>query len=196
MKTWKDYLSEANKSTTDELRFIALHNAECAFIAEIVPKVLECYNKYAGKNVGEKTEAKIGEAIEEIVSVDNFARVYIDNDGIRYFVRSNWKTAWFGYYQTIENICGKDTEVSRRYGKWDKNGKLNHLTMDMFSMPTNTIIENAEAYLTEKREKIARYKELCEEMEAVRKEYNDNLCNGFNEMKWQVADSYFRMKSL
>lgn len=35
--------------------------------AEIVPKVLECYNKYAGKNVGEKTEAKIRVAIDEIV---------------------------------------------------------------------------------------------------------------------------------
>lgn len=28
MKTWKDYLSEANRSTTDEARIIALHNAE------------------------------------------------------------------------------------------------------------------------------------------------------------------------
>lgn len=194
MKTWKDYLSEANKSTTDEARIIALHNAECAFIAEVIPKVLECYNKYAGKNVGEKTEKKIREAIEEIVDADNFARVYIDNNGIRYYVRNNWKEAWFGYYQTTENICGKDTEVSRRYDKWDKNGKLNRFTMDMFIFDKHTIIENAEVYLAEKREKIAKYKELCDEMEAVRKEYNDNLCDGFKEMKWQVADSYFRMR--
>jgi hypothetical protein len=193
MKTWKDYASEANRSA-DEMKIIALHNAECAFIAEVMPKVLECYNKYAGKNVGEKTEAKIREAIEEIIDADNFARVYIDNDGIRYYVRNEWKTAWFGYYQTIENICGRDTEVSRRYGKWDKNGKLNRFTMDMFVFDEHTIIENAEVYLAEKREKIARYKELCNEIEAVRKEYNDNLCDGFKEMRWQVADSYFRMR--
>lgn len=192
MKTWKDYLLEANRSA-DEMRIIALHNAECAFIAEVIPKVLECYNKYAGKNVGEKTEAKIREAIEEIINAD-FARVYVDNDGIRYYVRNEWKEAWFRYYQTTENICGRDTEVSRRYGKWDKNGKLNRFTMDMFMFDEHTIIENAEAYLAEKREKIARYKELCDEMEAVRKEYNDNLCDGFKEMRWQVADSYFRMR--
>lgn len=194
MKTWKDYVSEANKCTDDEKKIIALHNAECAFIAEVIPKVLECYNKYAGKNVGEKTEAKIREAIEEIVDTDNFARVYIDNDGIRYYVRNNWKEAWFRYYQTTENICGKDTEVSRRYGKWDKNGKLNYFTMDMFMFDEHTIIDDAEAYLAEKREKIAKYKELCNEMEAVRKEYNENLCDGFKEMQWQVADSYFRMR--
>lgn len=192
MKTWKDYVSEANRSA-DEMRIIALHNAECAFIAEVIPKVLECYNKYAGKNVGEKTEAKIREAIEEIINAD-FARVYIDNDGIRYYVRNEWKEAWFRYYKTTENICGRDTEVSRRYGKWDKNGKLNRFTMDMFMFDEHTIIENAEAYLAEKREKIAKYKELCDEMEAVRKEYNDNLCDGFKEMRWQVADSYFRMR--
>lgn len=194
MKTWKDYVSEFNKCTDDEKKIITLHNAECAFIAEVIPKVLECYNKYAGKNVGEKTEAKIREAIEEIVGADNFARVYIDNNGIRYYVRNNWKEAWFRYYQTTENICGKDTEVSRRYGKWDKNGKLNHFTMDMFMFDKHTIIENAEAYLAEKREKISKYKELCNEMEAVRKEYNENLCDGFKEMQWQVADSYFRIR--
>ena len=194
MKTWKDYVSEFNKCTDVEKKIIALHNAECAFIAEVIPKALECYNKYAGKNVGEKTEAKIREAIEEIIDTDNFARVYIDNDGIRYYVRNEWKTAWFSYYQTTENICGRNMEVSRRYGKWDKNGKLNRFTMDMFVFDKHTIIENAEAYLAEKREKIAKYKELCNEMEAVRKEYNDNLCDGFKEMRWQVADSYFRMR--
>ena len=194
MKTWKDYVSEADKCVDDDRKIIALHNAECAFIADVIPKVLECYNKYAGKNVGKKTEAKIEEAIEEIVGADNFARVYIDNDGIRYYVRNEWKEAWFKYYQTTENICGKDTEVSRRYGKWDKNGKLNHFTIDMFMFDKHTIIDNAEAYLAEKREKIARYKELCDEMEVVRQEYNENLCDGFKPMSWQVADSYFRMR--
>ena len=195
MKTWKDYLSEANRSTTDEARIIALHNAECAFIAEIVPKVLECYNKYAGKNVGEKTEAKIETAIDEIVD-NKTVTIYISNDGIHYYLHHllGWREIWFEYYTEIENIRGYDREVSKRYGKWDKNGKLNHFTMDMFYIPTNTIIKNAESYLAEKHEKIARYKELCDEIEAVRKEYNDNLCYGFKEMEWQVADNYFRMK--
>lgn len=194
MKTWKDYVSEADKCADDDRKIIALHNAECAFIADVIPKVLECYNKYAEKNVGEKTEAKIREAIKEIINADNFANVYIDNDGIRYYVRNNWKEVWFRYYTTTENICGKDTEVSRRYGKWDRNGKLNRFTMDMFMFSKDTIIEDAEAYLAEKREKIARYKELCDEMEAIRKEYNENLCDGFKPMSWQVADSYFRMR--
>lgn len=195
MKTWKNYLSEANKSTTDEARIIALHNAECAFIAEIVPKVLECYNKYAGKNVGEKTEAKIKAAIDEIVD-DKTVTIYIGNDGIHYnlYYSLGWQKIYFTYYTEKVNICGYNQEVSKSYRKWDKYGKLNRFTIDMFSMPTNTIIENAEAYLAEKREKIAKYKELCDEMEAVRKEYNENLCDGFKEMKWQVADSYFRMR--
>lgn len=193
--TWKDYLSEANKSTTDEMKIIALHNAECAFIAEILPKVLECYNKYSGKNVGEKTEAKIKSAIDEIID-DERVNVYMDNDGIRYYLHYSlgWQEIYFAYHTEIVNICGYDQEVSRSYKKWDKNGKLNHFTMDMFSIPTNTIIENAEAYLDEKCGYVARYKELCDEIEVIRKEYNNNLCNGFKEMVWQVVDSYFRMK--
>ena len=193
--TWKKYLSEANISTTDEMKIIALHNAECVFIAEILPKVLECYNKYAGKNVGEKTEAKIKSAINEIID-DERVSVYMDNGGIHYYLHYSlgWQKIYFTHYNVIENICGYDQEVLRSYRKWDKNGKLNHFTMDMFFMPTNTIIENAEAYLAEKREKVVRYKELCDEIEKVRNEYNNNLCNGFKEMVWQVANSYFRMK--
>lgn len=66
--------------------------------------------------------------------------------------------------------------------------------MDMFVFNKKTIIENAEAYLAEKHERVERYKELCDEIEAVRKEYNDNLCNGFKEMAWQVVDSYFKIR--
>lgn len=195
MKTWKDYVLEFYKCADDEKKIIALHNAECTFIAEVIPKVLECYNKYAGKNVGEKTEAKIRAAIDEIVD-DKTVVVYIDNDGIRYNLHCllGWQKIYFTHYTEIVNICGYDQAVFKNYRKWNKNGKLNYFTMDMFVFDKKTIIENAEAYLVEKHEKVARYKELCDEIEAVRKEYNDNLCNGFKEMGWQVVDNYFRMK--
>ena len=42
------------------------NNAKIAFFTEIMPIVLEVFNKYSGKRYGEKTEEKISEEIKQI----------------------------------------------------------------------------------------------------------------------------------
>lgn len=45
---------------------LLLNNAKIAFFTEIMPIVLEVFNKYSGKSYGEKTEEKIREEIKQI----------------------------------------------------------------------------------------------------------------------------------
>ena len=73
---------------------ILVHNAECAFWNEYVPVILECYNKYAGKRVGDKTKEKIREAIRN--ALPEQISVYVDNDSIHYAIHCySWKNIWY-----------------------------------------------------------------------------------------------------
>lgn len=164
-------------------RIIIRHNAKVAFFAEYLPKVLEIYNKYAGKRVGEKTKEKIRTEIHELLDGLN-VNVYINNDGVNYSIlNSKWDALYFRY----------DSEYKKRLGMWNDEGKLNKLDVSMFNPKNITYIDNSEEYIAAKKAQAEKIKELSNELEKARNIYNENLCEGINRMDYGKTDGYFRI---
>lgn len=167
-------------------RTIIRHNAECVFLTEILPAVLDVYNKYAWKRVGEKTRDKIRAAVKEVLG-DNekYISVYIDSDGINYSIlNSAWKRAYFCYNQ----------ETKKSYSMWDADGKMNKLESFMFHLYKGEYIEDSKKYIAMKREQAEKIKELSIEIEKAKKEFDDNLCDGFDTLDYGKTNTYFCLR--
>ena len=163
-------------------RKIILHNAKCTFIAEYIQPILDIYNKYAGKRIGNKTRDKIRDATNELLK-DVPAHVYIDTDGINYSVLNiNWERIWFKY------------ENGKRYTFYDSDGKMNKLEMSMFHDVDMKYIEDTEKYIAMKTEQADKIKELSILLEKARKEYSDNLCDGFATLDYGKTNTYFTFR--
>lgn len=165
-------------------RIIICHNAKVAFFVEYLPKVLDVYNKYAGKRVGEKTKEKIRTEIRELLDGLN-VNVYINNDGVNYSVlNSTWDILYFRY----------DTEYKKRLGMWNDEAKLNKFDVSMFNPKNITYIDNSEEYIAAKKAQAEKIRELSIELENVRNVYNENLCEGINRLEYGKTDEYFRVR--
>lgn len=159
---------------------ILVHNAECAFWTEYVPVILECYNKYAGKRVGDKTKEKIREAIRN--ALPEQISVYVDNDSIHYAIHCySWKNIWYAYNETEK----------KRYTMWDKEGKLNRFKIEMFAFH-KTYVEDIESYIAKKIEQAERIRQISKQYRELAKEYNENLCGGFDCADWSRVNEYFK----
>ena len=165
-------------------RIIISHNAKVVFFEEWLPKVLEIYNKYAGKRVGEKTKEKIRTEIHELLDGLN-VNVYIDNDGVNYSIlNSTWDRLYFRY----------DTENKKRLGMWNSEGKLNKLDVSMFNPKDIRYIYDSEEYMAVKKAQAEKIRELSIELEKARNIYNENLCEGINRLDYGKTDGYFRVR--
>lgn len=163
-------------------RKILANNAECAFWSEYMPVVIDCYNKYAEKRVGDKTKEKIRESIK--ACLPERISVYIDNDGIHYYipsVTSSWNDVWFVWNES-EN---------KRYSMWDKEGKLNRFKIEMFAFD-KTYVEDIESYIAKKIEQAERIRQISKQYRELAKEYNENLCGGFDCADWSRVNEYFK----
>ena len=170
----------SDKEQKEIYRAILMHNAECAFWKEYVPVVLDCYNKYAGKRVGDKTREKIREAIRN--ALPEQINVYIDGDGIRYSIRNcSWKEMWYLWNKTED----------KRYSMFDKEGKLVKFELEMFSF-NKIYIEDIEGYIAEKVKQAEKIKQISKEYRELAHEYNENLCDGFKEADWSRTNDYFK----
>lgn len=165
-------------------RIIIRHNAKVVFFEEYLPKVLDAYNKYAGKRVGEKTKDKIRTEINELLDGLN-VNVYINNDGVNYSVlNSSWDILYFRY----------DTEYKKRLGMRNEEGKLNKLDVSMLNPKDIKYIDNSEEYIAAKKAQAEKIRELSNELEMARNIYNENLCEGINRMEYGKTDGYFRVR--
>lgn len=165
-------------------RIIIRHNAKVVFFEEYLPKVLDVYNKYAEKRVGEKTKDKIRTEINELLDGLN-VNVYINNDGVNYSVlNSSWDILYFRY----------DTENKKRLGMWNEEGKLNKLDVSMLNPKDIRYIDNSEEYIAAKKAQAEKIRELSNELEMARNIYNENLCEGINRMEYGKTDGYFRVR--
>lgn len=184
---YKDKIAAYAENDRNKIeRTIIRHNAECVFLTEILPAVLDVYNKYAGKRVGEKTRDKIRAAVKEVLGDDEkHISVYIDSDGVNYSIlNSAWKRAYFCY----------NTETKKSYSMWDADGKMNKLESFMFHLYKGEYIEDSEKYIAMKREQANKIKELSIEIEKARKEFDDNLCDGFDTLDYGKTNTYFCLR--
>lgn len=182
--TYKEKLAAYAENDKKKMeRTIVQHNAEVVFLDEYLPAILDVYNKYAGKRVGEKTTEKIRNSLHELLG--EMCHAYIDNDGIHYSILNGaWKCVYFSY----------DQKAQKRNSKWDKDGKLNNLVMAMFHTNVGEYIESLEEYINTKREQAERIKQLSNELENARKEYDDNLCDGFVTLDYGKTNTSFSFR--
>lgn len=172
----------ADERQKEIYRKILANNAECAFWNEYISVVIDCYNKYAEKRVGDKTKEKIRESIKACLPEQ--ISVYIDNDGIHYYipsVTSSWHDVWFVWNES-EN---------KRYSMWDKEGKMNRFEIEMFAFH-ETYVEDIESYIAKKAEQAERIRNISRQYIELAKEYNENLCDGFGRADWSKVNEYFK----
>ena len=80
------------------------------------------------------------------------------------------------------------------YTFYDIDGRMNKLEMSMFSDMEMTYIEDIEKYIVAKTKQATRIKELSIELENVRKEYTNNLCDGFLTLDYGKTNTYFTFR--
>lgn len=178
---------EENKiKQSDIYREVLKHNLEVAYITELLPIVCEVYQKYAGKRIGEKTNKKIWDEIHNTTGES----VYCDIDGMRFYPYDcGTVTLYFGMYDDPAARYGKSN-----YKMYDSEGKLNKLTPDMF-IYHKQYIDNIPAYIEKKRELADKIKELCNQLEEARTEFDENLPYGLYRLDYGKTDTYFKLRT-
>lgn len=163
------------------------HNMEVAFVLEMLPKICEVYQKYAGKRIGQKTEQKIKEEIKEAINDPNNCYVSLDNQHLTLYAFHTQIYLYFAMHDDPAASYGKSS-----YKAYNDEGKLNKLTPEMF-IYHKKYIEDIPAYIEEKRRLVDKLREMSIEIEEIRKQYEDNLAEGYRTMKYGETDSYMRL---
>jgi len=183
MENYREIYQTLRTCDNDVKRKVLEHNMEVAFLHEYLGKILEVYNTYEGKRVGEKTKDKIRTAIHGLLG-DN-AMAFIDYSGLHYTLcHCPCKTVWFGW----------DVESNKHFGMWDKDGKLNRFTPDMFTIDKE-YIENVDSYIETKAQKVTEIRNQANRLMKMCEEYNLDLCDGLKSAGMDVLLlSYFRLE--
>lgn len=162
-------------------RCVLMHNAEVAYIAEILPKVCAVYQRYAGKNIGKARKDKMLDEIKEITGGEY---AFLDNDGLAlYHPYSNNRIQLYFVWNSKEN---------KRYAAYNTDGKLNEIKPEMFSY-NKQYIEDIPAYIKRKTEQAAKVAELSKQLEQAQRDYNDDLADGFYAAEWGKTNTYQRL---
>ena len=166
-------------------RLVLIHNAEVAYVAEVLPKICAIYQRYAGKRVGEKTEKKINSEIKEAIG----GWAFISNNGLSLYnpVTDRHFTLPFNLYDDASASYGKS-----KYNWWDAEGKLNKITPDMFYYGKR-YIEDIDGYIEQKREQAAAYVELSKQLCAAYDAYTRELIEGFNRPDYGRTHTYLHI---
>lgn len=165
-------------------RLILAHNFEVLFFKEVVPKVLEIYNQYEGKRIGEKTSDKIRNEVCQMLDTYPFSKrvgVSVYEKGISYnLLIGGYQTASFGY----------DTKSEKFFTLKDEECKLNHLDTSMFYSPRKEYIEDIDTFIKEKTAIAEEIAELSSKLGTAINRFNTNLPTGFREAEHKI-DKYF-----
>lgn len=130
------------------------HNARIAFVAEYLPIVLECINKYAGKQVGDKTAERIEDEL-------------LEKTGHSVVIRNRPMGAEITFHVLgVFTISAKyDPETKDFYSFFDAYGKLREMTSDMFSTHEIEYVEDIDAFYEQKTAELREIKKEAEKLQ-------------------------------
>lgn len=172
MKQLNNYLKELNKlnelknteTPQDQLKkLLQLDNIKIALYNDVIDAVVETWNKYENKQLGEKTQEKIKLEIEQLFDYKIFA--YIRNSYI---------------YITTRDASGKftgNTKIEIRPNHYEKkmteNNKILTLNVeDLHEIDNNKYTENLEETATQILELHKQAEQLQDQLNAVYKNIN------------------------
>lgn len=174
----------ARKERKTIKRLILAHNFEVLFFKEVVPKVLEIYNQYEGKRIGEKTSDKIRKEVCQMLDAYPFSKrvsVSVYEKGISYnLLTGGYQTASFRY----------DTKSEKFFTLKNEECKLNHLDVSMFYIPHKEYVEDTDNFVKEKMVIAEEIANLSSKLETAINRFNTNLPTGFREAGHEI-DRYF-----
>lgn len=164
------------------------HNFEVLFFKEVVPKVLEIYNQYEGKRIGEKTFDKIRNEVCQMLDTYPFSKrvsVSVYEKGISYnLLTGGYQTASFRY----------DTKSEKFFTFKDEKCKLNHLDVSVFCIPRKKCVEDVDTFVKEKVSIAKEITDLSIKLETAIKRFNVNLPAGFRSADYKI-DKYFYFRT-
>ena len=172
MKQLNNYLKELNKlnglkdaeTPHGKLKkLLQLDNIKIALYNDVIDAVVETWNKYSGKQLGERTAEKIKMELEQIF--DNKIFAYIRNNYI---------------YITTRDASGKykgDAEIEIKTNHYEKkmteNNKILTLNVeDLHETDNNNYTENLEETATQILELHKQAEQLQDQLNAVYKKIN------------------------
>lgn len=129
------------------------HNARIAFVAEYLPIVLECINKYAGKKVGNRTAEKIEDEL-------------LEKTGHSVVIRNRPMGAEITFHVLgVFTISAKyDPKTKDLYSFFDADGKLREMSADMFSTHETEYVEDIDAFYEQKAVELREIKKEAEKL--------------------------------
>lgn len=169
-------LNKARKKVLD-------HNARIALLLEYFPIIIDTLNKYAGKRVGEKTEAKIRDEINEKTGVS----VYFENNygrgKITIYHRNN-------YLVNNEITLYARKAESDFYRIYNEDGKLNALNADMFDYDhSDRYIEDIDGYINRKMQELSEVNAAIKALTEKIRAYDSDLPAGFKRIDYAISDN-------
>lgn len=176
----KEYKAEALRAARKK---ILDHNARIALLVEYFPIIIEVLNKYAGKRVGEKTEAKIRDEISEKTGVS----VYFENNygrgKITIYHRNN-------YLVNNEITLYAKKAESDFYRIYNEDGKLNALNADMFDYDhSDRYIEDIDGYINRKMQELSEVNAAIKALTEKIRAYDSDLPAGFKRIDYAISDN-------
>ena len=176
----KEYKAEALRAARKK---ILDHNARIALLLEYFPIIIDVLNKYAGKRVGEKTEAKIRDEISEKTRVS----VYFENNygrgKITIYHRNN-------YLVNNEITLYARKAESDFYRIYNEEGKLNTLSADMFDYDrTDEYIEDIDGYINRKMQELSEVNAAIKALTEKIRAYDSDLPAGFKRIDYVMSDN-------
>lgn len=176
----KEYKAEALRAARKK---VLDHNARIALLLEYFPIIIDTLNKYAGKRVGEKTEAKIRNEINEKTGVS----VYFENNYGRGKITI--------YYRNNYLVNNEITLYARKaesdfYRIYNEEGKLNTLSADMFDYDrTDKYIEDIDGYINRKMQELSEVNAAIKALTEKIRAYDSDLPAGFKRIDYVMSDN-------
>ena len=162
-------------------RLVLIHNAEVAYVAEVLPKICAVYQRYAGKNIGKARQEKMLNEIKEATGGDY---AFLNNDGITFYHPYGNKR--------IQLYFKYNKEADAWFKAYDTEGKLNKIEQDMFSYGKH-YIDDIGGYIKQKTEQAKCIASLSKQLEAAQHDYNDGLAEGLYAAEWGKTNTYQRI---
>lgn len=183
-----DELKKEEKEKSDRLNVLKLgqrilyENIRQAYFMETMPKVLEVFDKFKGKPIGEKTEAKIREELSKqgIYFSINYGGQY-GSDYIH--VSPTFGSGYSFRYDDMKIYTKYDGGNKRPMLGGTQGNRLIVYDMDMYYL--NWCSDYVDDYMFRASSILYRYKELKEQREKLEQEYksfNDLLPRSMNRL--------------
>lgn len=159
------------------------HNARIALLLEYFPIIIDVLNKYSGKRVGEKTEAKIRDEINEKTGIS----VYFENNygrgKITIYHRNN-------YLVNNEITLYAKKAENDFYRIYNEDGKLNALNADMFDYDhSDRYIEDIDGYINRKMQELSEVNAAIKALTEKIRAYDSDLPAGFKQINYVMSDN-------